>query len=68
MKFSTLVTLLPLFFSSSAVFAAPSRDIFRARQAHVKKDLVDVCVALDVDVQIAPGGMSCHVGVAVPGV
>lgn len=59
MKFSVLVVLLPLLISSSAVFAAASRDVFRARQAHVKKDLVDVCVALDVDVDIGlvTGGM-----------
>lgn len=54
MKFSALVTLL---LSSSAAFAAAmNRDVIQARQAHVKKDLVDVCVALDVDVQLAPGG------------
>ena len=55
MKFSTLVTLLPLLLSSSFAYATTPRDVFQARQAHVKKDLivgVDVCVALDLDVNV----------------
>lgn len=64
MRFSALATLLPLLLSSS-VFAI-SRDVIRARQAHVKKDLVDVCVALDLDVVIAPGGMEYRTSVTAP--
>ena len=56
MKFPAFATLLPLLFSSS-IFAAATHDVIRGRQAHVKKDLIDVCVALDVDVQVAPNGM-----------
>jgi hypothetical protein len=55
MKFSTLATLLPLLLSSSLAYATTARDVFRARQAHVKKDLivgVDVCVSLDMDVNV----------------
>jgi hypothetical protein len=54
MKFSALVTLL---LSTSVAYAATTREIIRARQAHAKRSLVDICAALDVDVQLAPGGM-----------
>lgn len=54
MKLLTVVTLFPLLFT--AVFAATNRDIIRARQVQVKRDLLDVCVALNLDVRIAPGG------------
>lgn len=52
MKLSGLLTLLPLLLSSSAVYASGTRDVFQARQAHVKKSLVDVCAALDLDVNV----------------
>lgn len=55
MKFSALVTLVPLLLSSSLAYATTPRDVFQARQAHVvKKGIVDVdvCVALDLDVNI----------------
>ncbi|KAF9788434.1 hypothetical protein BJ322DRAFT_632612 [Thelephora terrestris] len=56
MKFSALVAFLPLLLSSSVL--AVNRDAIRARQAHVKKDLLDVCVALDLDVVVAPAGVT----------
>ena len=56
MKFSALVTLLPLLLSSSVAYAATTREIIQARQAHVKRSLVDICAALDLDVHLAPGG------------
>jgi len=56
MKFSALVTLLPLL-SSSVAYAMTARDVIRARQAHVRRSLVDVCAALDLDIQVAPAGM-----------
>ena len=57
MKFSVLMILLPLFLSSSIAYAGTIREVIQARQVHVKKSLVDVCTALDSDVQFAPGGM-----------
>ena len=50
---------------SSAVSAAMSRDVIQARQAHVKKDLIDICVALDLDVELPSGGMPCHASVTI---
>jgi len=55
MKFSTLVTLLPLFLSSSVAYAAVARGVIQARDAHVKKSTADVCAPLDLDVQVASG-------------
>ena len=52
MKLSGLLTLLPLLLSTSVAYASGTRDVFQARQAHVKKSLVDVCAALDVDVNL----------------
>jgi len=57
MKFTALVTLLPLLLSSTVGYATASRDVFQARQAHAKKSLVDVCAAVDTDIHIDVGGM-----------
>lgn len=56
MKLSGLSTLLPLLLSSSMAYAKGSRDVFQARQAHAKKSLVDVCAALDLDVDVGLAG------------
>lgn len=57
MKLSGFITFLPLLLSSSVAYATATRDIFQARQAHVKKNLVDVCAALDLDVDVNLAGM-----------
>lgn len=57
MKFSALVALLPLFLSSSVAYAAVARGVIQARHAHMKKSTADVCTVLDLDVQVASGGM-----------
>ena len=56
MKFSALVTLLPLLLSSSVAYAAAARGVIQARQAHMKKSPVDDCAPLDLDVRVAPAG------------
>jgi hypothetical protein len=55
MKLSALATLLPLFLSSSAVFAATI-------PAHAKRDTTDVCAPIDSDVQITPNGQNVDAG------
>jgi len=51
---------IPLILSSTALAASRrSHDVVTARQAQIKRGLVDVCVALDLDVtllDILPGG------------
>jgi hypothetical protein len=56
MKLSAFGTFLPLLLLSSVAHAATTWEI-RARQAHTKRSLVDVCAALDLDVQLAPQGV-----------
>lgn len=59
MKVSALIP----FILSSTVFAATTRrsnSVLTSRQAHLKRGLVDVCVALDLDIElldILPGGV-----------
>ena len=58
MKVSALVPLL----AASAALARPARrapGLLAARQAHVQRDLLDVCAALDVDLVVAPLGGTC---------
>lgn len=59
MKFAAVLTSLLM---TSAVLAAPARrnsNVLASRQAQIKRGLVDVCVALDLDINILdilPGG------------
>jgi hypothetical protein len=55
MKLSGSSTLLALLLSSSVAYATGTRDVFQARQAHAKRSLVDVCAALDLDVDVGLG-------------
>lgn len=54
MKLSALIAF-PLLLSSSVAYA--TRDVIQARQAHAKRGLVDVCAALDLDVNVGLGSM-----------
>lgn len=62
MKLSALLAF-PLLLSSSVAYA--TRDVIQARQVHAKKSLIDVCAALDLDVDVGLGGMWYRTSVAI---
>ena len=43
---------MALLLTSSSVFAVATRNVARVRQVYIKRDFVDVCVALDEDIQL----------------
>jgi hypothetical protein len=46
-----LAFVLPLFFVLSIVLAT-SHPIISSRQAHARRDLVDLCAAIDTDLEL----------------
>jgi len=58
MKLTALATSLPLLLLSFVAHATASRDVFQARQAHVKKGLVDICASVDIGGDVSIGGQN----------
>ncbi len=52
MKVATFLPLVLAATSTVATSLTRSYDVVRARQVKVQRDLLDVCVGLDVDVEI----------------
>ena len=53
----------PLLLAASAFAASARSNALKSRQASIKRGLVDVCVGLDLDINlldILPGGMYPH--------